>query len=139
MEPVETQPKKAARHRIYARLMAGYTAQPRDEDTEQRWTWLMAAHVVGQADLGLHLHSHWRMLGLALAQRDAAEAAGQLLRLALVPLGHVLGRLPAGNVGRATVSALRPMRPGIAVRRLIAQAARPRGGRAGLQAGCGPS
>ncbi|RYF42793.1 MAG: DUF3703 domain-containing protein [Comamonadaceae bacterium] len=113
------------RRRVYDRLMAGYAAVPSDADAEQRWTWLMAAHVVGQADLRLHLHSHWRMLGLALAQRDAPEAAGQLLRLALVPLGHALGRLPAGNIGRATVNAFRPMRPGFAVRRLIAQAARP--------------
>lgn len=113
-----------ARRRVYGRLMAGYAALPPGEDAEQRWTWLMAAHVVGQTDLRLHLHSHWRMLALALAQRDAREAAGQLLRLALVPLGHALGRLPAGNVGRATVNAFRPMRPGIAVRRLIAQAAR---------------
>ena len=115
----------AARRRVYARLMAGYAALPADEDREQRWAWLMAAHVVGQADLRLHLHSHGRMLGLALSQRDAREALGQLLRLALVPLGHALGRLPAGNVGRATVSAFRPMRPDAAVRRLIARAALP--------------
>ena len=114
----------AARRRVYDRLMAGYAALP-VEGAELRWTWLMAAHVVGQADLRLHLHSHGRMLGLALAQRDAREALGQLLRLALVPLGHALGRLPAGNVGRATVSAFRPMRPDAAVRRLIARAARP--------------
>lgn len=115
--------QRTPRRLTYQRLMAGYAALRANEPSEQRWAWLMAAHVVGQADLRLHLHSHWRMLGLALAQRDAREATGQLLRLALVPLGHALGRLPAGNVGRATVSALRPMRPGIAVRRLIAQAA----------------
>lgn len=130
---------KPARRQVYDRLIAGYTALAFDGHAEQRWTWLMAAHVVGQADLRLHLHSHWRMLGLALSQRDAHEAAGQLLRLALVPFGHALGRLPAGNIGRATVNAFRPMRPGIAVRRLIAQACGREQRPAGHQPGCGPS
>ncbi|MFD2377205.1 DUF3703 domain-containing protein [Ottowia pentelensis] len=40
--------------------------------------------------------------------RDWPEVAGQLLRLALVPLGHLSGRLPIGNPGRATVSAFEP-------------------------------
>ncbi|RYF39885.1 MAG: DUF3703 domain-containing protein [Comamonadaceae bacterium] len=115
----ENTPSRSA---VYDRLMAGYCALPADQDPEHRWAWLMAAHVAGQSDLRLHLHSHWRMLGLALSQRDAREAAGQLLRLTLVPLGHALGRLPAGNVGRATVSAFKPMRPDPAVRRLLAQA-----------------
>lgn len=110
-----------ARRAAYFRLMQGHHAAV---DHEERWHWLMAAHVVGQFDFGLHLHSHWRMLGFALRTRDPREAAGQLLRLALVPVGHLLGRLPAGNVGRATVSAFAPMRPPEAVRRLIALAAR---------------
>ena len=113
-----------ARRRVYGRLMAAY-ALDASEPAEQRWAWRMAAHVVGQRELLLHLHSHWRMLGLALSTRDAGEVLGQLLRLALVPLGHALGRLPAGNVGRATVSAFAPMRPSRDVRRRIASAARP--------------
>lgn len=107
---------------VYERLIRSYQAVPADAPHESRWTWLMAAHVVGQRQLGLHWDSHVRMLRLAAAQRDAREAAGQLMRLALVPLGHALRRLPAGNVGRATVSALRPMRPPEEVRRAIASA-----------------
>ena len=45
-----------------------------------------------------------------------------LLRLSLVPVGHALGRLPAGNVGRATVSALRPMQPPPEIAALVAWA-----------------
>ena len=41
--------------------------------------------------------------------RDLAELNGQLLRLLLVPLGHLLGRLPLGNTGRANISAFQPM------------------------------
>ena len=115
--------RRSGRRRVYRQLLAGYAASENDgSDAEARWAWLMAAHVVGQAALRLHLHSHWRMLGLAWALRDGRELAGQLFRLALVPLGHALQRLPAGNVGRTTVNAFRPMRPGEEVRRLIALA-----------------
>ena len=75
----------------------------------QAWLALEAAHVVGQRYLKPHLETHALMLGLALRTRDWAEAAGQLLRLVLVPLGHVSGRLPLGNPGRSTVSAFRPL------------------------------
>ena len=35
---------------------------------------------------------------------SCGEAFGQITRLALAPLGHVLGRTPWGNSGRATES-----------------------------------
>lgn len=111
-----------ARRRVYGRLLRQYAAAA---TAQERWEWLMAAHVAGQGDVALHLHSHWKMLGLALETRDMPEAAGQLLRLALVPVGHLLGRLPAGNIGRATVSAFRPMRPPAPVRQRLAWANRP--------------
>ena len=95
----------------YRRLTEGYLALPVTASSEERWRWLMAAHVVGQRRLDTHVDSHLRMLALAWATRDGGEMAGQLWRLALVPLGHALGRLPAGNVGRATVPALRAMTP----------------------------
>ncbi len=110
------------RRRVYARLVAGFDGLDSSE-IEARWSWLAAAHVVGQHDLRLHLHSHWRMLGLAASTRDWPELGGQLFRLALVPLGHALQRLPAGNSGRATVSAFQPMQPDEKTRRLIALAA----------------
>jgi hypothetical protein len=75
----------------------------------QAWLALEAAHVMGQRHLKPHVETHVLMLGLALRTRDWAEAAGQLFRLALVPLGHLTGRLPLGNPGRSTVSAFRPL------------------------------
>ena len=89
---------------------------------EQAWLYLEAAHVVGQLHIKPHLQTHVHMLGLAWRTRDWPEAAGQVLRLALVPLGHLSGRLPLGNPGRSTVSAFRPLpvRPELAD--LIAQA-----------------
>lgn len=64
------------------------------------------------------------MLRYAVSRKDWAEAGGQLARLALVPVGHLLGRLPAGNIGRATVNAFRPMPIPPDIRELIAFARR---------------
>lgn len=78
-------------------------------EMDSKWRVLAAAHIVGQSDFKLHLHSHTAMLRLALQTRNWAEARGQLFRLLLVPIGHAVRRLPAGNPGRATVSAFKPM------------------------------
>jgi Protein of unknown function (DUF3703) len=70
---------------------------------------LERAHVLGQRDIGRHIHVHVLMLRTAWVLRDRRELRGQVLRLALVPLGHLLRRLPAGNTGGANVSAFEPM------------------------------
>lgn len=87
-----------------------------------QWLRLEAAHIVGQRDLKTHTLSHYYMLKLAVRTRDWRECAGQLLRLLLVPLGHLTGRLPMGNTGRATVSAFAPMPVRSELRQLIARA-----------------
>ena len=89
---------------------------------EHAWLYLEAAHVVGQLHFKPHLQTHAQMLKLSLRTRDWPEVAGQMLRLVLVPLGHLSGRLPLGNPGRSTVSAFEPLpvRPELA--ELIARA-----------------
>lgn len=104
--------------RAFANLLDGFAASA-GHPPVQRWLWLEAAHVVGQTRLGLHWQSHRHMLAYACELGDRREIAGQWLRLALVPLGHLLQRLPLGNTGRATVSALRPMQPPPQVQRLV--------------------
>ena len=70
---------------------------------------LEGAHIIGQPHFALHLLSHWWMLKAALRLRDWVEVRGQCWRLLLTPLGHLSGRLPPGNTGRARVSAFQPM------------------------------
>ena len=106
---------------IYARLLARFEALPATASRE-RWLLLEAAHVVGQTRFGPHLETHWLMLGQAWRHRDAGEMAGQAFRLLLVPLGHLTGRLPIGNPGRANVSAFRPMAVRADIAEAIAQA-----------------
>ena len=69
----------------------------------------MPLHVLGQTRLVSHARTHGLMLALAWRTRNLTEVNGQLLRLLLVPLGHLLGRLPLGNTGRSHVGAFRPM------------------------------
>lgn len=72
-------------------------------------TLLERAHVLGQRDFALHWRAHGMMLRAAWDLADAREVRGQMLRLALTPLGHLVDRLPRGNTGRANVSAFAPM------------------------------
>jgi cation diffusion facilitator family transporter len=74
-----------------------------------KWQLLEAAHVAGQTQLKPHLQTHAMMMKLAWQTRDLKELVGQLFRLVLVPIGHVLGRLPLGNPGRSNVNAFRSM------------------------------
>lgn len=73
------------------------------------WRALERAHILSQTALAPHLKVHWRMLAFALHLRDPREVVGQLLRLALAPLGHLIGKIPLGNTGRARTSAFAPM------------------------------
>ncbi|MBC5782763.1 DUF3703 domain-containing protein [Ramlibacter sp. USB13] len=112
--------RAAERPLVYERLVRGFASvSPTPLSLEERWVWLMAAHVVGQHQVALHFDSHRRMLGLARETRDWGEVLGQLLRIALLPLGHVLGKIPRGNIGRATVGVTKVMEPPEPVQRLI--------------------
>jgi hypothetical protein len=107
-------------------LLCGFE-ESKGQAIDQRWLWLEAAHVMGQSGLAMHWRAHAWMLRFSFQLRDWPETAGQFLRLALVPLGHGLGRLPPGNTGRSHVSALRPMEVSTPVADLITAALEVRG------------
>jgi hypothetical protein len=110
----------AERQIVYARLVRGCADLASQGHTpEDQWTWLEAAHVVGQHQPRLHFDSHKRMLALARQTRDWHEVAGQVLRIALLPLGHLLRRIPTGNIGRSTVPVTLEMQPPQTVQVLI--------------------
>jgi Protein of unknown function (DUF3703) len=94
---------------LIASEMADYRATRSANDVVKAWSALERAHILSQPYLGPHLTNHWAMLGFAAAQRDVKEMIGQVVRLALAPLGALTGRIPIGNIGRATVSAFKPM------------------------------
>jgi len=106
IEAFEVAMSEAARHRA-----AG--------DTKSAFAALERAHVLGQLDFVPHLRVHWQMLRAGWSAGDWREVAGQLMRIALVPVGHPLGRLPVGNTGGANVSAFKPMAIPPELKRLI--------------------
>jgi hypothetical protein len=87
---------EAARHRAAGEAKSAFAALER-------------AHVLGQLDVVPHLRVHWQMLRVGSSAGDWREVTGQLMRIALVPVGHLVGRLPVGNTGGTNVSAFKPM------------------------------
>lgn len=121
---VKTPANPAGRERqrlAFEHLLAAFDASAHQPPLE-RWLYLEAAHVIGQNRLALHWRAHWRMLAFARQLRDGFETRGQWARLGLVPLGHLVRRMPQGNTGRAIVPAFRAMVPSAAVRERISQA-----------------
>lgn len=86
-----------------------FTTAARRGDTARAWRALERAHILSQPMLGQHMRVHWLMLFYAVRLRDAHEILGQIMRLALAPIGALAGRVPVGNTGRSNVSAFAPM------------------------------
>ena len=78
-------------------------------DMKAAFATLERAHVLGQTSFVPHLRVHWQMLRVGWSTGNRREVTGQLMRIALVPVGHLLGRLPVGNTGGSNVSAFKPM------------------------------
>ena len=88
-------------------------------DARSAFAALERAHLLGQLDFVPHLRVHWQMLRVGWSAGDWREVIGQVLRIALVPIGHLVGRLPMGNTGGANVSAFKPMAIPPELKRLI--------------------
>jgi Protein of unknown function (DUF3703) len=94
---------------LIATEMAAYRTARAANDSVMAWTALERAHIVSQPFLRPHLANHWAMLRFAVAERNGGEVFGQIMRLALAPLGALTGRIPVGNTGRSNVSAFQTM------------------------------
>ncbi len=109
----ETGPSSSAAadpvHAAYLVELGAYRCARDVGDWDAAWRHLERGYILAQPRFGLHLASHLEMLKFAISRRDVREISGQLLRIALVPLGALTGRLPIGNIGRARVSAFAPM------------------------------
>lgn len=97
------------RRRLFAAAMSEGRQARREGRLDEAFRSFERAHVIGQFWIGPHLASHWEMLRIGWLRYDVREIVGQLLRLALVVPGTLLGRLPEGNTGGANVSAFQPM------------------------------
>jgi len=92
-------PARARARSAFLREMRAAAMAQATGDLKAAWRAHELGHIVTQPYLGLHLRSHMAMLHLAWRSRDLPEVIAQLVRIALAPLGHVLGRTPPQNVG----------------------------------------
>ncbi len=67
------------------------------------------AHVLSQSSTLSHLSIHFLMMGYAIERRDTKEILGQILRILVTVPGHLLGRVPVGNIGWSTVGLVQRM------------------------------
>jgi hypothetical protein len=67
------------------------------------------AHVLSQNNPRKHLWIHWLMFKAAFRYKDAHEIRGQILRLIVTLPGHILGRVPKGNIGWSSVGLMEVM------------------------------
>ena len=77
-------------------------------DYEAAFHHLARAHILSQRHTLPHVRVHWRMLRLGLGAGEMRETLGQAVRITAAALFSRIW-VPAGNTGRADVSALRPM------------------------------
>lgn len=97
------------------RLQAAYRAELDQARTaaaegkgEAAFRHLERAHIIGQRDTRGHVRTHWLMLRLGASQGQWREVAGQAVRIVAAALFSRIW-VPAGNTGRADVSAVKPM------------------------------
>lgn len=105
-EPIAMNPELA---NAFRHEMASARAAWRVGDAAATFRYLERAHILGQRHLGPHLLTHLWMLRVGWRLRDLREIVGQLTRVLATLPGALFGWVPAGNTGRARVSALRPM------------------------------
>lgn len=97
------------------KLKAAYNAELAQGQTqlsqgnlEAAYHHLERAHILGQRHYVAHVRSHYWLLRAGLKAGDGREVAGQLVRI-IGSVGSLVGWVPLGNNGRATVSAIKPM------------------------------
>jgi hypothetical protein len=80
-----------------------YRAAIKNNNAEKVEYHLGRAHILSQNSTLRHLYVHWLMFIFALQKLDIKEIAGQTLRLIVTVPGHIIGKVPKGNIGWSTV------------------------------------
>ncbi|MAA65785.1 MAG: hypothetical protein CL581_13545 [Alteromonadaceae bacterium] len=95
------------KHFFRVELQAAHEAEKRG-DFQAAFTYLERAHILSQKFTLAHAATHIRMLRLGWRTRNVREVLGQFTR-AIAALLFSRIWVPAGNTGRANVSAFAPM------------------------------
>jgi hypothetical protein len=98
----------SALHAAYLSELAAAREATLGGETELAFTHLARAHILGQRFTLQHVHVHWLMLRVGMRAGDVREGFGQLSRMFAAALFSRIW-VPAGNTGRANVSAFQSM------------------------------
>jgi len=60
-------------------------------------------HILAQNSVSRHMTTHFQMFLYALMKFNLKEVFGQLIRLIVTIPGHIIGKVPKGNIGWSTV------------------------------------
>lgn len=60
-------------------------------------------HILSQNSVTRHMTTHFIMFLYALMKFDIKEVFGQIIRLVVTIPGHMIGKVPKGNIGWSTV------------------------------------
>ena len=99
---------KGARRAGYAAELAAAEVAISGGKIEVAFHHLERAHILGQRHTWEHVNVHWRMLRLGASVGAWREVLGQMSRMAAAAMFSRIW-VPAGNTGRANVSAMKPM------------------------------
>ncbi len=80
-----------------------------DGRPDQEFLHLERAHVLGQASTYWHVSVHLAMLTWGVHNRDLREVLGQMFRVVGAATKTMVGLIPHGNTGGASVSPFQPM------------------------------
>lgn len=99
---------KGALRSIYEKELTAAEAATAAGEVDRAFEHLERAHILSQRHTMQHVHVHWRMLRLGASVGAWGEVLGQASR---VVAAAIFSRIwvPAGNTGRANVSATKPM------------------------------
>jgi hypothetical protein len=88
-----------------------------EQRTNDEFRHLERAHVLGQESTYWHVVVHIAMLSWGARNADLREVLGQMFRVVGAATKTVVGLVPHGNTGGASVSPFKPMRiaPDLAV------------------------
>lgn len=91
------------RKQKYFQELELYRKASLNKNWEEVVYYLGRAHVLSQSYPFSHLYVHFLMLFASFRFFRLGEISGQLLRVFVTLPGHIIGRVPRGNIGWSTV------------------------------------
>lgn len=97
---------KQQRVKILFNELRLYTEARAINNHEECLKHLGRAHILSQSHWFRHLYIHFLMFEYAWKRKDLKELMGQSLRVIITIPGHMIGKVPKGNIGWSTMGLL---------------------------------